>query len=332
MGDNMNKVSEFNERKFIYILKALALFSIVTAHVGTITNNTPISIIYSLILSSIGSIGVGLFFLISGYLFSKSNKSFRIFSKTKLTTIIIPWFFCGTILFLYVALRKGDLNLYNWFITITVHSHLYFLSVLMVFYFIFWRLKNNLYFLLYNIGLSIISISLTGLGWVPIYPYINPFNWSIYFILGMLIKKYDLLEKIAVFCKKWFLYISGIYALIFIIYLFNGVAITYWKYASIIAELAAIAFVFGVAFYCLNFQKVNSIVYIGKMSFSIYLLHTAFAGIFTNIFSRFNLWYLSILIPFIVIILTIAGIEFGRWISRKIKVNRILDLLIGVRM
>jgi len=216
----MNEVGEFNEREYIYFLKALALFSIVSAHVGTITNNTPISIIFSLILSSIGSIGVGLFFLISGYLFSKSNKSFRIFSKTKLTTIIIPWFFCGTILFLYVALRKGDLNLYNWFITITVHSHLYFLSILMVFYFAFWRIKKNMYFLLCNIVLSIISISLTGLGWVPIYPYINPFNWSIYFILGMIIKKYNLLEKMALFCKKWILYISSIYAAIFIIYLF----------------------------------------------------------------------------------------------------------------
>ena len=112
----------------------------------------------------------------------------------------------------------------------------------------------------------------------------------------------------------------------------NGVAITYWQYVSIIAELIAMAFVFGTASYCLRLKKVNPLIYVGKMSFSIYLLHTAFAGIFTNIFNRLNLWYLIMLIPFIVIIITIAGIEFVRYISRKIKVNRILDILIGIRI
>jgi len=328
----MNKINIFNEREYIYIIKALALFSIVSAHVGIITNNTPISNILSLILSSIGSIGVGIFFLISGYLFLNSKKLFKLFLKSKLMTIVIPWLFCGTLLFFYVSLRKGDLNFYNWFMTITVHSHLYFLSILMFFYLVFWRLKNNLYFLVFNIGLSIISIILTGLGWVPIYPYINPFNWAIYFILGMLLKKYNLFEKVAVFCKKWYLYISIIYLTIFVIYLYNGVGITYWKYASIIAELVAIGFVFGTTFYCLNFKKVKWIIYIGKMSFSIYLMHTAFAGIFTNIFSRLNLWYITIFIPFIVILLTIAVIELARYISKKIKLDRILDILIGVRI
>lgn len=328
----MNEVDVFNERDFIYIIKSLALFSIVTAHVGTITDNNPISIIISLILSSIGSIGVGVFFLISGYLFVKSNKSFIQFSKSKFMSIIIPWFFCGTLLFLYVAIRKGDLNFYNWFITVTVHSHLYFLTVLVIFYLCFWKVKNNLYLLLLNIVISIISIVLTGLGWVPIYPYINPFNWSIYFILGILIKRYNLLEKIAIFCKKWFLYIIIIYFISLIIYLINGVGITYWKYASIIAELVAVALVFGTAFYCLKIKLVDWLIYVGKMSFSIYLLHTALAGIFTNIFNRFHLWYLTIFIPAIVIVLTIAGIEFSRYISKKIKINKIFDILIGVRI
>ena len=68
------------------------------------------------------------------------------------------------------------------------------------------------------------------------------------------------------------------------------------------------------------------------MSFSIYLLHMALAGIFTNIFNKLNLWYLNILIPIIVIILTLTAIEIARCISRKINANRILDILIGVRI
>ena len=328
----MNDSDVFNEREYIYIIKALALYSIVSAHVGIITNNTPISNTLSLIISSIGSIGVGVFFLISGYLFLKSNKSLKLFLKSKLMTIIIPWFFCGTLLFFYVSLRKGNLNFYNWFITITVHSHLYFLSILIFLYLVLWRIKNSVFSLLFIIGISIISITLTGIDWIPIYPYINPLNWAIYFILGMLFKKYDLFVKIAVFCHKWYIYISFIYLTILIVYLYHGVGITYWKYASIITELVAIGFVFGTAFYCMRLKQVNLFIYIGKMSFSIYLLHTAFAGIFTNIFSRLNLWYLTIFIPIIVITLTIAVIEFAKIISKRCKVNKILEILIGIRV
>ncbi|SEW39805.1 acyltransferase family protein [[Clostridium] fimetarium] len=327
----MINIDIFQERDCIYIMKAIALYSVVSAHVGIISNNTFFGILFSLILSSIGSIGVGIFFLISGYLFLNTNKTTTQFLSAKVSTIIIPWIFCGTLLFFYVALRKGGVNIYNWVSTLMVHSHLYYLTILMIFYLLFWKLKNNLCFLLFNMFLSIISIVLTGLDLIPIYPYINPFNWSIYFILGLLIKKYHLLEKLVLFCKKWFLCITSIYFLFLIIYLINGVSISYWKYASFIAELVAMAFVFGASYFCLMLKKANWLVDIGKISFSLYLLHMPIAGIITNLFNRFELWYFTLFIPIIVIIITIAGIQTFRFISRKIKVNKIFDILIGYR-
>ena len=331
MVKNMNNMDSFHERDYIYIIKAIALFSIVSAHVGIVSSTTFFGSFFFLILSSIGSIGVGVFFLISGYLFLKTSKTSSQFLKAKISTIVIPWIFCGTILFFYVALRKGGINFYNWVSTITVHSHLYYLTILMIFYLIFWKLKNNLRFLLFNILVSIISIICTGLDLIPIYPYINPFNWSIYFILGLLIKKYSLLEKLAVFCKKWFFYITSIYIMILIIYLMNGVGISYWKYASVIAELVAMAFVFGASYFCMMLKKVNWFIYVGKISFSVYLLHMPIAGILTNLFDQFNLWYFTLLIPIIVIIITIVGIQIFRLIAKKIKLNRIFDILIGYR-
>lgn len=326
----MNLNENFNERQYIYIVKAIALCSIVFAHVGAITNNSILNKIFTFILSSIGTVGVGVFFLISGYLYLKTKKAFLQFCQSRIKIIIIPWIFCGTLDFLYIAFRKGGLNFYNWFISITVHSHLYYLTILIIFYLLFWKFKNNLAFLLSFTVLSVISITLTGLNLIPIYPYINPFNWAIYFIIGLLMKRYSLLEKTVMLCKKWILVIAGTYLIILNLYLINGISVTYWKYAAIIAELVAITFVFGTSCYCLYLKKVKWIVYLGKMSFSIYLLHMPFAGIFTNLCNKFNLWYLSLLIPFIVIISTVAGIETFRYISKRMGIGKILDLLIGI--
>lgn len=327
----MNKSKSFSERDYIFVVKAFALLSIVAAHVATVPQNSPPwNVLLGYILSSIGSIGVGVFFLLSGYLYFRTTKTFCQFFYSKIRTILIPWFFCGTFLFLYVVLRKGGLNFYNWFTTLTVFSHLYYLTVLMIFYLLFWKLRNNNCFLIFFSCLSIISITLTGQEILDIYPYINPLNWALYFILGLLIRKYDLLEKLALFCKKWLVMISCVYVIILIIYLSWGIYISYWKHAAIIAELFAIALVLGISSYCSGMKKTNWFVYLGKMSFSIYLLHTPFAGIITNLFNHFHLWYFTLFRPLIVILMTLLGIEIVRYLSKKIKVNKIADILLGV--
>lgn len=327
----MDESKAFNERNYIFLVKAFGLFSIVSAHVAPVGVNTFLpNMIFGNILNSIGTIGVGVFFLLSGYLYFQTTKTFLLFFLSKIKRIIVPWFFCGTLLFFYVAFRKGGINFLNWFVTLTVYSHMYYLTILMFFYLLFWYLKKSLRFLVFLSLLSIISITLAGQGIPDIYPYINPLNWALYFILGLVIKRNNLLEKLALFCKKWFLIISSAYVAILIIYLMNGLYISYWKYAAIIAELLAIAMIFGVASYCTNKKIVIWMTYLGKMSFSIYLLHTPLAGIVTNLFNRFELWYLTLFRPIIVIIMTVIGIEIIRISSKKFKINKMVDILLGV--
>lgn len=331
IGSGMNQSDNFNDRNYIYIMKALALFSIVSAHVGIVSNHSFINIIFSRVLSSIGSIGVGVFFVISGYLYMKTNKTFLQFVQAKAKSILIPWVCCGTVLFYYVTIRKGDMTIENWFMTLTVHSHLYYLSVLMILYIVFWRLKRNIIFIIVQIILSVISIYLTSLGAFTIYPYINPFNWAVYFALGVMMYRYKLLEKLALFANQWLSYVLGLYLLIMAIYIINGTSIGYWTSASVVVELVALVFFFGLSGFLLDIKHCNWIIQIGKMSFSIYLLHTPVAGFISLIFDRFNLWYLALLMPFIVIAITITGIQLIRFISRILKVNKIIDLIIGIR-
>lgn len=325
------EMDEIQKRDYLYIVKSMAIVTVVCAHVATVLNESFISKVFANMLNSIGSIGVGVFLLVSGYLFYDTKKTSLQFLKRKFVSIIIPWFFCGTLLFLYVTCRKGGFNFYNWITTITVYSHLYYLTILIICYFLFWKIRKCKYCLLVMSLLSVVSIILTGYGCLPIYPYINPLNWVIYFILGLTIKQYDLLVQLVSFCKKWFIWITGGYIGLFVLYFINGSYISYWKHAAIIAEFIAIALIFGASAYGLNGKIKGMLIDVGKMSFSIYLLHTPFAGFITFTFNRYNLWYISLLRPFIVIGITILFIQSIRYIAIKVKINKQIDILLGIR-
>lgn len=324
-------MKDFNERSYIYILKAFALISIVCAHVSVVSKDTNLfNNTSGLILDSLGSIGVGVFLLISGYLFFNNKKSLTVFFKAKIKTIFIPWVFCGTLNFLYVALRKGGLDFFNWMLALTQHSHLYYLTVLILSYLLFWRLKNENWFLILMIVLSLISIKLTGFGILKVNPYTNPFNWSIYFSFGILIKKYNLLEKTAMISKKYFLTVSLLYLTTLAIYVYNGTYISYWAYAPIIAEIIAIAILMGLSMFFIGIKSNKILLKLGEMSFAIYLLHMPFAGMITYIFNHYNLWFLTFFRPIIVILITIVGIEIARYLFRKIHGGNIINILIGL--
>ena len=89
-------------RVFVNILRFLAILSVICAHVSTDSSSYA-----NLVVRSCGTVGVGLFFFLSGYFFYYNKKDFIFFWKTKFKTIIVPWLFCGTIDWLYVVLRKG---------------------------------------------------------------------------------------------------------------------------------------------------------------------------------------------------------------------------------
>lgn len=324
---NCNEI-DFNETKFIQISKGLALISIVSAHTAVVNNKSYNLMEY--ILNSIGAIGVGIFFIFSGYLFYQTNKSFSEFFRKKVNTILIPWFSLGTIVFFYVTLRKGGINLLNWLDTLFVHSHLYYLSILVIFYLVFFKIREKQYLLITLSIVSVISITLTGLLLLPIYPYINPLNWTIYFILGLWIKKYNLLRYLAGICSKWLPFIGVLYAIILTIYLVNGVYITYWSNAALLCEVVAASMVFGVAERCSRVKNKRWLLYFGKFSFPIYLLHTPFAGIINNLCNRYELYFFTFFRPIIVIWLTLIVIESIRFIGRKLKLTKVVNLIVGI--
>ena len=322
-------LNAYNERDYMSILRALAIFSVVCAHVtdasGSITN---------LVISSLGAYGVAVFFLLSGYAFSFEKRSFGAFFRRKLTTILIPWLFCGTLDWLYVVLRKGGITLSGWASSLFVHSHYYYLTVLFLCYVIMWRIRGNgeMRFCLFCI--SVVSVWLTGKGLLDVYPYINVFNWIGYFIVGIEIAERSSLENVSEVLEKqthW-LIVLCVFAVAWENY--DRFAVSYWYHGTIFAIIPMVLLCFGMArrIQAIKESKLRStLIGIGKISFSIYLIHMPFAGVLKFIIDRIDLVYLQLLLPFAVLAIVSGIILRIRALPLKQSLKRTLDVVMGIR-
>lgn len=326
------KINIMSEREYIYILKGFATISIVSAHcakVGNQTNN--LNILFSWILNQVGSIGVGIFFLISGYLFYKDNNTFINFFKKKIRTIFIPWIVTGTLVYIYIYLRKYSLEISTWIkFLLGDGSYLYYLTLLMIFYIGFFYKKDNINILKGIIFIFTISIIITANGILDgINPYLNPFNFIGYFSIGLLIsKKYSLLEIGYKLNKYKFLllvlYIAGL-SIVRVLKISTG----YWGHSTLVIQPIAILLIFSLQ--NSKFKLNKGLIYIGRNSFAIYLLHMPFAGIIANIFTRLNLWIITLLRPLIVIMITIIFIKLCNIIDKIFRLNDYLNISLGIK-
>lgn len=320
-------IQEVTKEK-IYIMKAFSVFSIVTAHINLIPESTSyINRVVSSIFSPIAIIGVCVFFILSGFLFSNNKRSFKQFFERKISSIIIPWITTGTAIYLYVYLRKGGISLMSYISYISGEgSYLYFITVLIILYIMFFYIKKEKWIYILII-VSVISSLLTVNKIITINPYLNVFNWCGYFGIGILLQRKKLFNKLSCFCNKNIKIITSILIILILINTKLQLKLTYWSYMSFIVIIVGILFIFGIEIQKKSIRaKVEAI---GKKSFSIYLLHMPVAGIIVNIFNRYDLDYLTIFRPFIVIYIVVIFINIYMYINKKIKND--YSLLIGYR-
>jgi len=141
------------ERRSIYLIKAYAIITVICAH----TSITPkgVSPYIGLILSNIGTIGVVIFFVLSGYLFFDNQDKFLKFLVKK-KQIIIPWIFCGVLVYIVTQFggsQSEELSIKNMFLYLVGwYSSLYYLSILLVSYLVFFKLKKSNIILIVSIS------------------------------------------------------------------------------------------------------------------------------------------------------------------------------------
>lgn len=319
------------EKDYIYYLKAISLFSIVSAHCADIPiNSNIINEKASWLLEQIGFIGVGVFFIISGYLFNNSDNIIN-FLLRKIKSIVIPWITLGTLVYLYVVVRKGGYGIFTWFkFIIGDGSYLYYLTLLMLFYFIFYSNISKKYFIRILVFLSITSIIVTSYGYLNyINPYLNPFNFIIYFIIGIRLKDKSNVMEFGSLCYKNIIIILLIYLTGLIYIKHYDITYGYWGKSTLFIQPFGILLIFGLASYRSFHSK--KMLLIGKRSFTIYLLHMPIAGIITRILNNIELWQITLIRPLIIIMITnfIIGIYLS--IINKLNISYKGKLIIGIR-
>ncbi|ALV21072.1 acyltransferase family protein [Carnobacterium antarcticum] len=329
----VNNSSQITERNYIYSLKGLAIISIVSAHCATVFRDTnQLNVQFSWILEQIGSVGVGIFFIISGYLFYRNKYTIKTYFKRKVNTILIPWIVTGTVVYLYIVLRKGGIEFGGWVDFILGNgSYLYYLTLLVFFYLLFFYTSKNNAFVISTIAVSCLSILITATGFIDgINNFLNPLNFIGYFSVGLIIASNNSLMKLGYRCSKYKFFLLFMYvALLIFIKLFD-ITSGYWGYATLILQPIAISLVFGLA--TMKFMNTKVFLNIGLESFSIYLLHMPVAGLVTSIFNRYDLWALTLARPLIIVGITLSCIFLYKYIGSKFKVDTYSNLIIGTRL
>ncbi len=285
----------------INVMRFFAVLSIICAHCSSVDSDySAINTFCSRYLSSIGSIGVGVFFFLSGYLFHTHCDAFFVFIRNKIRILLPAWIFSGTLVYLYVYLRKGGICLESYIRWIVGDgSYLWYMSVLCFIYILFYFITGHKLIQLLLLCVSVLSSMATGLGLLYTNPYLNPGNFLIFPLLGLLVQEKGVMEELVSSSRKhcWWT------ALLLLGWIFvaswKGRSITYFKAYYIVFEILALFAVVGIS----SQKRIhgNKLFFIGKQSYSIYLFHMPVAGIVSNVMDRVDSFALTILRPLIVL-------------------------------
>ena len=274
---------------------------------------------------------MGLFFVIAGYLFAFNNDNFSSLLSKKFKTLIIPWVFTGTAVYLYKVIRKGGASVFSYIKWILGSgTYLWYMVTLLLLYLIFGicrRWKISIYFVPI---LGLVSYLLNGYLYKFLSPwggqYYNVFNWMIFFTAGYAVALFNLEEKLSDFLKKFGLVISVILIVFSVYLLLNNIELFYWKLLYLPYEFI---FCLTALFLAQIIKKFEIIKRIGAHSFAIYLLHMPIAGIVCFAISKPSLILLR---PFVVILIVELFITAYLYIVNKFfPKNKMLKTVLGLR-
>lgn len=321
------------DKNLVSVTKAIAILTVICAHVSLITRGGALGDYSMHVLSNLGTIGVGIFYFIGGYNFRPEKYKFSESIKLKCVSIVIPWICVGTLVWLYIVLRKGGISFVGWLkFIIGYQSYLYFLTNLIIFYLLFYLIsrigdkKTGKIVCIVLILLSFLSIFFESKG-MSVFPnfYLDPFIFVGYFSAGYVLRGHENVTD-----RR--LLNSPLWIASFIIPFLPSVLLSYA--GDVFVPVYETMFIIGaiaLARLLVHTVAKDVLIWMGKQSMAIYLLHMPFAGIIANIFNRFS-WcaYIDFLRPFLTLAITAALIRTMVFICQKMNACWLLKIM-GIR-
>ena len=319
----MNKNENLDVNSYMNTAKCIAIVTVIMAH----SRNTGYYF-YSNLTERIGAIGVVIFFIIAGYYFNVEKYGIKFFFIKKIRSILLPWLLTGTIVYL-ISHSFNFLDWLNWIIG--NGTYLYYLSMLMLCYLFLSFFNQKIHIILFLL-LNIISLLATSFGVIDylflkyfgvieINNYLNLFNW-----IGFFSKNY--IKNVMLFLKKKIIIILVTYGLFLTIgfYLepnYSG----YFSRLAIPTELFGVICIFSIStIKWLNNKYTYSLT---ELIFAIYLTH--FLTFPVRKFLIHNL-FTEFVNPFIFMGVNCFLLLSGLYISRKINLEKLYCILLGIRM
>ncbi len=322
----------------IEILRAYAILSVACAHTAVGAGGSKLGFIAHTILSYMSILGVPIFFFLAGYFHSLSKDDFGLFLKKKLIQIVLPSVFCFTILWLYVALRKGGLDFATWLSFVTGEaSTAYYVVCLLVLYLISFPFRKSKAFSLVGILISITWFAICELPFARVVDeaflstYHNIFYWLGYFSLGLLVGNANCIDKLFRMAKKWLplLMIASV-AICFGLFYFGKYPTYFNGYAFAITLLWGITII-GIA--ALDVYKPGGVIEkVGNYSFTIYLTHQLFSGLIIRLTEKAECFLTVIIRPIVNIAVVMLLICLYKYLNRVFNWKlSFINYLIGLK-
>ena len=334
--------------KTINVMRSMAIFFVICAHVNNYSEKASDAVqACSLVLQCVMLPGVFIFFFLAGYCLGYNKRCLSAYMTHKLQTIVFPWFVTGTLVFLWVYLRKHSISFqmiseYMTFI-LGFRTYLWYMTVLMLLYFVFFLATNwcvRLLLLTFSC-LSFVFVS----KWQPYVwnwggDYLNIMNYYPFFIMGFIVHclfnknvyANILVRRVKTYLlknSKWLAFICGsisIWMIYFILY--KQVQMSYWNYKILPFVMTVLLAVCFFSYILKDSKMLNDI---GKHSFSIYLLHMPVAGIVVNVCNRVDSALLMLLRPFIVLVVVVCFLKLFEKAIHGMKHELLLKSAIGIR-
>lgn len=324
-----------------YALKGLAIISVAIAHSPFQDADL------GRLATILGTIGVPIFFIISGIFFDSSVGIIE-FAKKKSRRIIIPWIIWGGITYFLHILHDnsdfevGGVGCIKW--VLGYGTWLYYVLVLLLCYVIFLIVKRPAfkYILFIPAIITYVLSCYKQLEWLPYSNSQNVFNWIGFFCIGIILKEHKILEKSPkdIISQRTITLLLAITAIIGVIYFKTSYLMEfrpgYWNFFAIPFELTAVIVLYYVSFIL---KKCKLLLEFGRNSYILFFTHMQLGINIVKILSRnflfdrsgwINIWSVPAAGFLVILISWFIFAKLTVLIAKKIHCERVL-WIIGVQ-
>lgn len=276
----MSNTSKLTDRESlaINIMKALAILSVIAAHLISFSPESLFSRTVSAFWVLFGEIGVVVFFVLGGFLYHREPGDHKAFWKKKFFRILLPWLFCSLITYLFSALTSRSFRLpafLKW--VFGSGTWYYYITVYTLFLFIFDWLSRKTALLWALLGVQVLALILIcfGISTTPplgfLTDYLNPLHWIGYFSLGILIRRFR--PDVPARKQRLVFPVACILGLLLFWLLAAEKIFTYFHIFSALFCLCWLVVIWGLAYWLSKYKAAKLLGKIGSWSYCIYLLH-----------------------------------------------------------